>query len=188
MRKLALILSILVSFDVSAQLQVVSKSFVTWHGAKGDGITDDTAAFQRGINAAQANGSVLIVPPGIYSLTEVTNTSGITIEGVEGAVLLQATNNLVGLQQTIMWSVISSSTNANLNHTNITFRGLTFKGRVDNDGFYEFSFLLGILGANNVLIEDCSFIGTRGDGIYLASYAGSHNRNITVRNCYFDGI
>lgn len=37
------------------------------YGAAGNGVQDDTAFFQAAINAAAANGSILLVPPGVYS-------------------------------------------------------------------------------------------------------------------------
>jgi glucan 1,3-beta-glucosidase len=42
---------------------------VRTHGAKGDGVTDDTAALQRAIDAATADGKILFVDAGTYCVT-----------------------------------------------------------------------------------------------------------------------
>jgi hypothetical protein len=41
---------------------------VTDYGAKGDGVTDDTAAFQEALDAAGVTGGVCFVPPGQYHI------------------------------------------------------------------------------------------------------------------------
>jgi hypothetical protein len=47
------------------------KTPMTWHGvsAKGDGITDDTAALQMAISIADAKGGTVYLPPGRYRIT-----------------------------------------------------------------------------------------------------------------------
>jgi len=49
-------------------------------GAKGDGVTDDTAALQTALNYAAANNCELVFPLGIYRIT-----SGLTISGTQGS-------------------------------------------------------------------------------------------------------
>lgn len=52
------------------------------HGAKGDGVTDDTAAFQRAISAVGSHGAVLI-PAGRYVISDVLelNRSHVVLRG-----------------------------------------------------------------------------------------------------------
>lgn len=52
------------------------------HGAKGDGLTDDTAAFREAIRAVEEPGAIL-VPAGRYLLTDVVeiNRSGVVLRG-----------------------------------------------------------------------------------------------------------
>ncbi len=54
------------------------------HGARGDGVTDDTTAFQNALNsAAQAGGGVVWVPEGTYKIAgHLTIPANVTLEGV----------------------------------------------------------------------------------------------------------
>src|SRR5690349_18604653 len=47
-----------------------TKNFATYFGAKGDGVTDDTAALQTGLNElGNKGGGVLFLPTGIYQVS-----------------------------------------------------------------------------------------------------------------------
>lgn len=51
-------------------------------GAKGDNATDDAAAIQAAITAGGTAGGVVVVPPGVYKLSQPLNcASKITIQG-----------------------------------------------------------------------------------------------------------
>ncbi|HEX3800105.1 MAG TPA: glycosyl hydrolase family 28-related protein [Verrucomicrobiae bacterium] len=70
------------------------------YGAKGDGVTDDTAAFQNAINAVyNANGSgggVIFVPNGFYAFSNsLTIPNGVTLHG-DWNDWTKGTNGLVG--------------------------------------------------------------------------------------------
>lgn len=58
-------------------LEVDGKRDVKAFGAKGDGATDDSAAFQAAVNAV-GNGT-LLVPPGVYRIHEIICTQGTMI-------------------------------------------------------------------------------------------------------------
>ena len=63
------------------------------HGAMGDGITLDSAAFQAAIDAARAGGGgVVRVPPGKYLVAHVELKSNVTLHLDKGATLLGSTN------------------------------------------------------------------------------------------------
>ena len=52
-------------------------------GAKGDGKTDDTLAFQKALNQTGSKGGIVLVPPGQYRLDGVISVpEGVTLEGV----------------------------------------------------------------------------------------------------------
>ncbi|HOE61500.1 MAG TPA: glycosyl hydrolase family 28-related protein [Kiritimatiellia bacterium] len=54
-------------------------------GAKGDGVHDDTPAFQRAINAAAADKGTVEVPRGVYFLKALEMKSGVTLHLAAGA-------------------------------------------------------------------------------------------------------
>jgi hypothetical protein len=56
---------------------------VTAQGAKGDGKTDDTAAFQKALDSAAAKGGIVLVPAGTYLIAGSLNVpQGVTLRGV----------------------------------------------------------------------------------------------------------
>jgi hypothetical protein len=58
---------------------------VTHFGAKGDGITDDTEAFERALDSAKVTGAQILVPNGIYKITRsLIIEGGVSLVG-EGA-------------------------------------------------------------------------------------------------------
>lgn len=75
----------------------------------------------------------------------------------------------------------------------IHLSGLTFQGSETTPTFSEQKHLISLNGAEDAIIENCSFIGWRGDAIYLGSSdtGGStirRNRNIRIYDNFFDGI
>lgn len=67
--------------DITSKLQEIHS--VRDYGAVGDGITDDTAAIQAGINAvADIGGGVISCPPGSYAINSAIEVKeGVTFEG-----------------------------------------------------------------------------------------------------------
>jgi len=51
----------------------------TTFGAKGDGITDDTVAFQNAINQAAQTKSPIFVPPGVYKITSTLQINSVNL-------------------------------------------------------------------------------------------------------------
>lgn len=97
MRKMFVIISILLLLIPMQSLAVrgyvgnlvhkgLSGYNVTAYGAKGDGVTDDTAAIQAAIDAA-SSGSKVIFPPGSYAVSTelLLNKTGITLKGLSAA-------------------------------------------------------------------------------------------------------
>lgn len=86
MRLLAVVLTLLIGGATLApqgQEAPAPNYSVTAFGAKGDGKTDDTAAFQRAMDArAAAGGGVVAVPSGRYLIkTHLTIPASVTLEG-----------------------------------------------------------------------------------------------------------
>ncbi len=69
------------SFPMAAQVNARQ------HGAKGEGVTDDTKALQAALDAAATKGPICYVPPGLYRINgALTVPAGVTLCGASGGV------------------------------------------------------------------------------------------------------
>jgi hypothetical protein len=151
-------------------------------GATGDGVTDDSASFTLAFSV----GKLVFVPSGTYLLNYVSIPANTKIVGSG------ATSVIKPYLSSIRSALVVDSGSSSLTIDNISISGLKFLGDVQASGFDEQKHLISINGAKNLSIKECSFIGFRGDGIYIGSgdLGGQerHNTKITVSDCYFDGI
>lgn len=77
------LLAVLIAVSGIAYTQELWTASVMDHGAKGDGATDDTAAFQAALDAASAKGGIVFAPAGTYLLAgSLTIPQGVTLRGV----------------------------------------------------------------------------------------------------------
>ena len=155
-------------------------------GAVGDGVTDDTAAF----NAAVAASSAVYVPSGTYIVDVVNLAANTFIFGDGAATILKQKSTFVGGST---GSLYANSGSAGSTLDNITIRDLRIEGtNISVPVFSEFKHLISLNGVKNALVENVDIIGFQGDGIYIGSgvVGGDerHNTNVTVKNCFFDGI
>ncbi|NVN97622.1 hypothetical protein HXX01_05380, partial [Candidatus Nomurabacteria bacterium] len=77
------------------------------------------------------------------------------------------------------------------NMRNINIHDIQFLGTSIDNGFSQFMHLLVLNAVSDVIIQRCSFIAFRGDGLYLGATKDgheSHNERITVKDCVFDGV
>lgn len=66
-----------------AAVKGMASTSVTAHGAKGDGKTDDTKAFQNALDSAAEKGGIVLVPAGTYVIAGSLNVPpGVTLRGV----------------------------------------------------------------------------------------------------------
>jgi hypothetical protein len=169
---------------VARSAQDKMKDFVSVKdfGAVGNGVADDTASF----NAALAVGKAVYVPAGTYLLNLVNVPSNTFLFG-EGA------NSIIKpLTITARAALGADSGSSTAFIENIVVRNIKFLGDVVASGFAEQCHLTSFNGVKNLLVEDCYFIGFRGDGLYIGSgnTGGQerHNINVAVRSCFFDGV
>lgn len=217
----------------SAQSAYVAN--VMAHGAVGDGVTDDTDAFQAAIDAiAGAGGGRLVIPPNTYVLAPGDPYHGIMLRAdnmtvtATGATFVRPTESYgavfgastrdgepvgygSGLRN-LDWTggrFLGSISDGNfvpgfsLHHPqHCTFRGITFENCLARA-----SHMFDIVGAEDITIEDCRFLGQESptdDKAYAEAiqigesyrgglsrpvpdvgFSGLMCRDITVRNCEF---
>lgn len=153
-------------------------------GAIGDGAADDTAAIQAAIDAAYC----VYVPSGTYLTSVLTLKNGTTIYGDGNTSILQLIADIPS-SRGILFADSGSSTSY---VSNINISNLQLLGRVATAGFSEFVYNISLHGVNNVQISNCLIKGFQGDGVHLgsgvAAGAERHNKNVSIRNCVFDGI
>lgn len=153
-------------------------------GAKCDGTTLDTAAFQKAIDAAR----VVTVPAGTCLIDSVELRAGTTLAGAGTTSILKQ----VTARNPFMLRADSGSSDTADNLRGIVLRDLQLLGTVEKDGFSEHVHLVAVNGVTGMTVERVTFRGFRGDGIYFGASAGPrqprHNVDVAVRQCVFDGV
>lgn len=156
---------------VDEKVEVLKKDRINVldHGAKGDGINDDTAAIQNAINYAVANTSPLYFPHGKYKIT-----SGLTVQHSDNTKWqpgIHIYGAAPGMSQdgTLYGSVICP-TNA------VTGAAFSVVGTANTDNSYK-----GMV--NGMLIENIGILGvnggSNGDGFRFKYFV-----NLTLRNVW----
>jgi parallel beta-helix repeat protein len=164
------------------------------YGALGDGLHDDTQAFNAALAALSASGGTLLVPSGTYVLTpktgvpdrglDLSRRSNITIAGagLDQTVLRLASRSYVGSGDTHLVFLDESS--------NITFRGLTLDGNRQNATFAdEQNHCVEVWSSTDVLFEHVLFHNCRGDGIRLMGIPSAGDpwtQRVTIQDSRFE--
>lgn len=154
------------------------------YGARGDGTTDDLAAINAAIVAANAStyGGQVYIPPGTYR---------ISMTGLTGAIRPKSNVYLVGAGRGLTTLLIDDSgggtdglgNNINNGSTydaldNFHVRGITFRGRADISRTGSPKAQLIRIKGRNLSFEDCEFIYSRNMGIVI-----TQSQRVTIRKC-----
>lgn len=150
---------------------------VSWFGAKGDGVTDDTQAIQKAINIANN----IILEEKTYHLTNVLE--------------IFSNKNILG-NRTILYSeqqtkgIITCGKFNGEYISNVKIDNIVFKNK--QQGFNESGRVIIIYGAENIYISNCKLIGWDGDALIIDRNSNSPStknpKNIIIENCLFDGV
>ncbi|WP_158270268.1 glycosyl hydrolase family 28-related protein [Mycetocola zhujimingii] len=161
------------------------------YGAKGDGVSIDTAAIQAACDAVDTSGAVYF-PRGEYIARNIRPNSMTRMFGDEATLIYEANDGefdaiiSLGDQKTVG----GVTTDSNVHSIHIS--GLTFRGNGDTLGLNENQALIHLSGVSDVTIVGCSFLGMQGDGIYVGMTAFAaqerHNERISVIGNVFDGL
>jgi hypothetical protein len=163
---------------------VVSAVNVKDYGAKGDGVTDDTTAFQ---SAVVSGALQVFVPQGTYICNKINIPAYVHIIGAgrESAIVKyksSATTNISMFQFLNSSGAIADNKYAN------RISNLTLEGTVVDDGFDEFRHLILCQGISHFTIDNCILRGFQGDGLSIRNgNIEAENINVIVQNCLFDG-
>jgi len=134
-------------------------------GAMGNGVTDDTAAFQAAINALPASGGTVVVPGGTYMInaTKSINMRSNTRLSMWGNATLQAIPNNASFAAVVKaWNV-----------SNVEILGGKIEGeRSQHLGTNGMGYGISIQEASQVYVHDITLADNWGDGILVGTTSG----------------
>lgn len=163
---------------------------VTVYGAAGDGITDDTAAIQRALDAVPAAGGTVYFPPGTYLVSPVLSTTWLkvksrTIVRGDGAASVVQVKPNAGDYQTVFGAGPTLATSV----TDLVFRDLVIDQNVDANTTCDVrtvsaaaQFAITAFAVERATVERVRFLC---GGINTVNFNGPACKHLTVRSCHF---
>lgn len=143
-----------VAANLAGAARAVAAASVRDHGALGDGVADDTAAFER---AVRSGASVVSVPGGAYRLTrQIAIPSGVALQGSGSPQIIL---DVASFDETSIARTYASNACALMLHGNQGggVFGLTFSPSAY--GSEHVVMAIALRGASHVEIRNCTFYG-----------------------------
>lgn len=155
---------------------------VKHYGAKGDGVTDDTAAIQAAITATgwPTTSGAVYIPTGRYNI----NATGLVLDA--GSVNSTPAFALIGNRSQLYSESQSTSpmldiTDAIISGTDFTIKGITWAPNCSNSPYRT---AIRLKRSELIRIIDCRFTSNYSTGIEFDA-TGSSNYNL-IQGCFFD--
>jgi len=154
---------------------------VRMFGAKGDGVTDDTAAVQAAVDAAVSlGGGTVYVPAGRYMIfAHAPETVSSNYLRDEGGIAL-GDNITLQMDPAATLAAIPNAEDAYqvvrvFNKSNVQIRGGRIEGERDahTGGTGEWGFGMAVHGGSNIVISDVTVVDCWGDGVILLRLDGT---------------
>jgi len=159
---------------------------VKWFGAVGDGVADDTQIIQIVLDYANTNNNIVFIPNGTYMINSTKN-------GTYYGLMMHDNTYLILSPNAILKAIPNDSTNYSIiqinNKTNVTIEGGTIEGERNNHNGTDGEWGMGIyvVGSNKIIIKDMTIKNCWGDGIYLSIDANNnYSSNIFINNVISD--
>ncbi|MFJ2506338.1 glycosyl hydrolase family 28-related protein [Microbacterium sp. NPDC087592] len=163
-------------------------------GAKGDGLTDDTAAIQAAIDFAFAQGgATVVVPPGVYMIDADAGTSIWTNAG--GIQMRDGITFQIGAGATLKAKPVTTPVSKIIRLVNCSDVTITGGGTIDGNRDNaivttgEWGYGISLAASENIVIDGIRTINCWGDGINLQRLAFADYTspvNVTIRNVVSD--
>ncbi len=163
------------------------------YGAKGDGVTDDTAAIQAAIDGLGASGGILYFPKGWYAVTQLNITVGqITLQGEGLASRLLSSDNVSDvIHSTAGYLMIDRLVFANKGGTVRTganyincIGGETY---ITNCKFMQGYTAISIGPASGIItIDNCHFRDFNTNGTSDVILIDTTGADVSINECVFD--
>jgi len=166
---------------------------VKQYGAKGDGVTDDTAAIQVTIDAVPADGGTVWFPAGTYIVSP-TATKFIRIKGNLTFAGVGASSVLKIKDGNGDWYMLFSPTNLSTRVDHTTFQDLAFDSNIQGNSTatistrieHSWQIFIYICAGSNLRVQRCRFAPC--SGVWAISLNGSDMHNCAVTDCSFQFV